>query len=74
MKEWGKLLIMGGIIAIVVGWLLWRGVHLLRWLGHLPGDIRVERPGFSFYMPLATMIIVSIVLSALWWIVQRFLK
>lgn len=74
MKEWGKLLIMGGIIAIVVGWLLWRGVHLLRWLGRLPGDIRVERPGFSFYMPLATMIIVSIVLSALWWIVQRFLK
>jgi len=40
-------------------------------LGHLPGDFRVERDGFSFYFPLATSIVISIVLSLILWLINR---
>lgn len=40
-------------------------------LGRLPGDIIIDRPGFRFFLPLTTMIIVSIVLSLLLWIFRR---
>ena len=56
-----KLLITLGIILLAAG-LLWPLITKLG-LGRLPGDIRIEREGFAFYFPLATMIIVSIVLT-----------
>ena len=56
-----KLLILAGALLVVAGVLLHFG--LLGWVGRLPGDIRVEGDGYAFYFPLATMIVVSIVLS-----------
>ncbi len=41
------------------------------WIGRLPGDIRIERPGFSLYLPLGTCLLLSLVLSLLAWLVQR---
>ena len=40
-------------------------------LGRLPGDIRVERPGFTFYFPLATSILLSLALSLVFWLLRR---
>ncbi|MEM9618282.1 MAG: DUF2905 domain-containing protein [Pseudomonadota bacterium] len=56
-----KLLIAFGILLLVVG-LLWPLISKLG-LGRLPGDIIIRREGFSFYFPLTTMIIVSIILA-----------
>ena len=64
MQEIGKLLIIFGAALVVLGVLLWSGVGT-GWLGRLPGDIRVERPHSTFYFPIVTCVILSIVLSLL---------
>jgi hypothetical protein len=66
----GVLLMLAGLALLVVGVLTWLGA--LSWLGRLPGDIRVERPGFRFYAPITSMVIVSIVLTLLLSLVRRF--
>ena len=59
----GKLLLLlGAVIALVGAILLW-APGLLGWFGHLPGDIRIERENGSFYFPITSMLVVSIVLS-----------
>jgi Protein of unknown function (DUF2905) len=64
MEGVGRLLILFGIVALVVGvGLLY--LPRISWLGRLPGDITVEREGFTFYFPLATSIVISIVLTLL---------
>lgn len=61
-----KTLLVIGVLVILAG-LLWPWLSQLP-LGRLPGDIVVSRPGFRFYFPLTTMIIVSVLVSlALWW-------
>lgn len=56
-----KLLIIAGALLIALG-LLWPWIGKLG-LGRLPGDIVIEREGFSFYFPITTMILVSVVLT-----------
>ncbi|WP_276368382.1 DUF2905 domain-containing protein [Chryseolinea sp. H1M3-3] len=60
----GKLLIIVGIVSILAG-LLIMYVPKIPFLGKLPGDISIERENFKFYFPLATSILISIVLSLL---------
>lgn len=64
-----KWLIILGITFILIG-LAWPWLSKLG-LGHLPGDIYIERKGFSFYFPLTTGIIISVVLSLLFWIFRK---
>ena len=64
------LLIAVGVFLVVVGGLVWVGA--LNWFGRLPGDIRVERPGFRFYAPIVSMLIVSLVLTAFIALVRRY--
>jgi hypothetical protein len=61
----GKLLLIAGAVLVVIGLVLSYAPGLLGWFGHLPGDIRIEREYGSFYFPVTSMIIVSIVLSIL---------
>ena len=64
MKVWLVLL---GVALVAIG-LAWPLVERLG-LGRLPGDLRIEREGFSFYFPLTTSIIVSLVASlVIWWL------
>lgn len=42
------------------------------WLGRLPGDIRIERPGFRVYIPVATCLVLSVGLSAILWLLSKF--
>ncbi|MEW5913368.1 MAG: DUF2905 domain-containing protein [Thermodesulfobacteriota bacterium] len=69
----GKLLFVLGLVLAGVGALLWLGpkVSWLGWLGHLPGDINYKGERFGFYFPLATSLIISAVLTLLFWIFRR---
>ena len=66
MKAW---LITIGLVLVVVG-LLWPWLAKLG-LGRLPGDIVVERGCFSFYFPIVTCLVVSVVLSLVFWLLNR---
>ena len=65
------LLILGGLL-IVGGLLYWGLGDKLSWFGHLPGDIRIKRDNFSFYMPITSMILLSVAVSVILWIIRRF--
>jgi hypothetical protein len=64
-----RWLIVVGAILIAAG-ILWPWLAKLG-LGRLPGDIRIEKDGFSFYFPLTTGIIVSLLLSLLLWLLRK---
>lgn len=64
-----KWLITIGLILVALG-LLWPLVAKLG-LGSLPGDFKVERKGFTFYFPLTTSIIVSLLITLILWIFRR---
>ncbi len=62
MEQIGKLLIIVGIVSLVLGALLWLGGKVPG-IGRLPGDIIIKRGNFTFYFPLATSVLLSIILS-----------
>ena len=64
MRDLGKLIVIIGVITTLVGLVMWSGLTP-KWLGRLPGDIRVEREHSAFYFPIVTCIILSILLSLL---------
>ena len=64
-----QLLITIGVVLVLVG-LLWPVLQKLG-LGRLPGDIVVEKPNFRFYFPLTTSIIISLILTILFWLFRR---
>ncbi len=59
----GLVLIVVGIVLVLVGVLAWS--RLLGWFGSLPGDLRVERQNTRIYVPITSILIVSVVLSLL---------
>lgn len=65
----GRWLIILGVALVVLG-LAWPWLAKLG-LGRLPGDIRIEREGFSFYFPITTGLIVSAVISLVLWLLRR---
>jgi Protein of unknown function (DUF2905) len=70
MEGIGKFLVLVGVLITIVGAALWAGLGK-DWLGRLPGNISVERGGWTFYFPIVTCIILSIVLSILLNIFRR---
>jgi hypothetical protein len=66
----GKTLIVIGLIIVVLGVII-AFVGKVPWIGKLPGDIYVKRENFTFYFPLATSIIISIVLSLILWLLRK---
>ncbi|MDY7115732.1 DUF2905 domain-containing protein [Halomonas sp. SSL-5] len=64
-----RTLILVGLLIVAIG-LLWPWLSRLP-LGHLPGDIVIRRDNVSFYFPITTMILVSLLVSALLWLFQR---
>jgi small-conductance mechanosensitive channel len=65
----GRLLIILGIVLVVLG-MLWPLMTRLG-VGRLPGDIVIERENFRLYIPIMTSLIVSIVLSVIFWLINR---
>lgn len=74
MIDMGKSLIMLGVVVIILGVLLLFSDKLPFNLGKLPGDIFYQKENFSFYFPITTAILISIVLSFLFYLFARFFK
>ncbi len=70
MADFGKILVCLGVLLVIVGLVFWSGVGR-SWLGRLPGDFHYSRGNFSFYFPLMTCILISVVLSLLLWLFRR---
>ncbi len=79
MAEWGglgRLLIVVGLAVAGIGLLLtladrWPGLGAgVNWIGKLPGDLSIKRDNFSFYFPLATSLVLSILLSLVFYILS----
>jgi len=70
MAELGKTLIYIGIILVILG-LVFSVAGKIPWLGHLPGDVTIQRDRFTFYFPLATCILISIIISLVLYFFRR---
>jgi membrane protein implicated in regulation of membrane protease activity len=70
MQQFGKILIIIGAATILVGALLLLAGKL-PWIGRLPGDIVVQKKNFTFYFPIATSILISILLTLIFWLFGR---
>jgi hypothetical protein len=70
MGAFGKILILLGVFIILIGVLLLIG-EKIPWIGRLPGDIIIRKEKFSFYFPITTCIIISILLTLLFWILRK---
>ena len=66
----GKSLVLAGIAIVLVGLALW-GLSSVPYAGRLPGDIYIRRGNFSFYFPLATCILISIVATLFFSLMRR---
>jgi hypothetical protein len=64
-----KILIAAGIILVLTG-LLWPYLGKIP-LGKLPGDIIIDKPNFKIYIPITTMILISLLLTLILWIIQK---
>jgi hypothetical protein len=64
----GLLLVVVGVILVVVGSLAGRGA----WIGRLPGDIQIERGNWTFYFPIATSLLLSVLLTILFSLLSIF--
>ncbi len=71
MNEAGKLLIIGGCLLIVAGLVCLSGFGR-HWFGRLPGDLHFTRGNFSVHFPLATCLLVSALLSLIFWLVGKW--
>lgn len=67
----GTFLIILGLSIAVIGLLVWSGG--LNWFGRLPGDVRIERENVRVYIPIISMLLVSVGLSLLLYLINRFL-
>lgn len=74
MTQWGKIIIEAGLLIVLIGIVVYFFGNKLTWLGNLPGDIRIEKENFRFYFPLTTMILISVIVSALVRLFQKFMN
>ena len=70
MNDVAKALVVLGLALLVLGGMLWIGGRM-PWFGRLPGDIHIEREHYKFYLPLTTCLIISSVVTLLFWAIHR---
>ena len=63
-------MVMAGVALVLIGLLVWAGG--LSWFGRLPGDIRIEKESAHIYVPLVSMLLVSVGLSLILYLINRF--
>ncbi|MGD8398828.1 MAG: DUF2905 domain-containing protein [Anaerolineae bacterium] len=74
MSSLGRIIVIAGVLLVVVGGIIWLAGRASLPLGRLPGDIRIEREGFSCYAPIVSMILLSILLTILLNVIIRLLN
>ena len=70
MNELGKTLFVLGVFLALVGLMLWVGFGK-GWFGRLPGDIQYSRGNFTFYFPLVTCILLSLLITFILWLFRK---
>lgn len=70
LADLGKMLIGVGLLIAALGFLLSLAGRV-PWIGRLPGDISIQRGNWTFYFPLATSLIVSVLLTLIFWLLNR---
>jgi len=73
MGFFGKILILFGILLVILG-IIFSFFGKIPYLGKLPGDIYIKKENFTFYFPLASCILISIILSLIFYLISKFLK
>lgn len=63
MNQTGKLLFFLGLGLMIIGIILWLFGDRLNFFGKLPGDIRIEKENYSVYIPITTMLLISLIIS-----------
>jgi membrane-anchored protein YejM (alkaline phosphatase superfamily) len=71
-QQTGKYILIVGLIIVVAGIIIYFFHDYFKWIGRLPGDIRIEKENFRLYFPLTTMIIFSVVITIIIQIFKRF--
>jgi hypothetical protein len=66
----GPIIVAIGLVVVIIGFAVWSGA--LGWFGRLPGDIRIEREATRVYIPLVSMLLISVVLSLIMYVFNRF--
>lgn len=69
----GKSLIIIGVIIVVVGIVVYLFSEKLQWLGKLPGDVRIEKDNFRLFVPITTMIALSVLVNLVLWLARKFM-
>lgn len=69
-RQIGVVVVVAGVFLMGLGILIYSGA--MRWFGKLPGDIRYESDHVQFYAPIVSMLIISLVLSLLFYLLRRF--
>jgi hypothetical protein len=72
MEHIGKIIIVTGIILIVAGLIIYFAGDKLGWLGHLPGDINIVKDNVRIFIPVTTMILLSVFFSVVIFILKKF--
>ncbi len=70
MNDLGKMLFIFGVVIALVGLMVWTGLGK-DWLGRLPGDIHYSKRNFTFYFPIVTCILVSLLLTLVLWLFRK---
>ena len=71
-QQTGKYILIAGIFIVIAGILIYFFHDYFKWIGRLPGDIRIEKENFRFYFPIVTMILFSILITIIISIFKRF--
>jgi len=72
-SDTGKYIMLIGGAVVVIGLIIYFFHDKLNWIGHLPGDIRIEKENFRFYFPITTMVLFSVLVTVIVSIIRRFL-
>ena len=65
----GPIIVIAGVVIVLIGLAIWSGA--LGWFGRLPGDIRIERDSVRVYIPIVSMLLISLVLSLVMYLLNR---
>jgi H+/Cl- antiporter ClcA len=71
-QQTGKYILIAGLIIVAAGIVIYFFHDYFKWIGRLPGDFRIEKENFRFYFPLATMLILSLLITIIISIFKRF--
>jgi hypothetical protein len=72
MEQIGKTLVIIGIIMVIAGLIIYFAGNKLNWVGHLPGDINIVKENARIFIPVTTMILISVVLSVILYLIKKF--